>query len=198
MEGLVFPFEGIAKGIVSIANTIIDVLDFINPFSENFILKAVIDFLGNIVSYINPFSEDFILKSIINFLSNLVSYINPFSDNFLGKKLIELFSNLFKDLFIPTENHFEELSNKINEKFGFISQIQELLSDLFNFSSSRSSTVPSWNITYAGVTVSIIDFTAFEQYRGVVHGIIICIMYLSFLLRLHRRLPGIIGAYGVK
>lgn len=212
MEGLVNPFEILAQGIVNLGKHFSNILNYINPFSENFILKSVLDylnpfgdnfilkgtlsFLGNIVDYINPFSDNFILKSVIGFLGNLVSYVNPFSDNFLGKKLIDLFSDLFKTLFIPTGNQFEELDKKFNSKFGFVSQIQDLVVSLFSSSTAVSSSdYPNWEITYEGVTVSIIDFSVFDQYRGILHGIIISVMYIAFFLRLYRRLPGIIHAY---
>jgi len=189
LEGLATPFQGIAQGIVNLGTHFTNILNYLNPFSDNFILKNVIEFLGNIISYLNPFSENFILKNVIDFLGNLVSYVNPFSDNFLGKKIVELFSDLLNTLFVPTQDHFTELSNKFNQKFAFISQIEELVSDLFTVSSTASDSAPEWNITYEGTTVNIIDFTAFEQYRGVVHGIIIAVMYIPFFLRLYRRLP---------
>jgi len=173
---------------VGLFNHFTSVLDYLNPFGENFILK-------DIISYINPFSENFILKGVLEFLSNLVSYVNPFSENFLGRKLIELFSDLFKTLFIPKQDQFTEINNKINLKFGFIEQIKELVSDLFSISRFRANNAPNWNITWNGVTFSIIDFSVFDQYRGTLHGIIIGIMYVSFFLRLYKRLPGIIGAY---
>lgn len=205
----------LAKGVVGLGNHFSNVLDYINPFSEKFILSGVLNFLnptsnsfilkgvigslGNMLDYINPFSENFILKNVINFLGDLVSYINPFSDNFLGKRLIELFSDLFEKLFIPTSNQFEVLKDKFYSKFGFISQIKELVNSLFAIPKTRAvSTPPKWEITYMGTTVNIIDFTAFEQYRGVVHGIIIAVMYIPFLLRLYRRLPGIIGGFHVE
>ena len=215
---MVNPFQLLAQGVVGLGNHFSNILDYINPFSENFILKNIIsgigsiltyinpfsenfilkntdNFLGNIFDRINPFSDNFILKDVIKFLGNLVSYVNPFSDNFLGKKLIELFSDLFKALFIPSNNQFEELKNRFNEKFGFISQVKELVSDLFTTSKTRSSNAPNWDITWNGVTFSIIDFSVFDEYRGILHGIIIAIMYVSFFLRLYKRLPGIIGAY---
>lgn len=195
---MVNPFELLAQGVVGLFNTFSDVLNYLNPFSENFILKGVLDFLGNILSYINPFSDNFILKGVLEFLGNLVSYVNPFSENFLGRKLIELFSDLFKTLFIPKQDQFTEINNKFNEKFGFFEQVKELVVELFSFHStasySENNSYPSWNITYQGTTVSIVDFSLFDKYRGTVHGIIIGTMYISFCWRLFRRLPGVINA----
>ena len=48
-------FSWIAKGLESIINAITSVVDYLNPFSEKFILKGIIDTLANILDYLNPF-----------------------------------------------------------------------------------------------------------------------------------------------
>ena len=163
------PFQGIAQGIVNLGKHFSNVLNYLNPLSENFILKSVINGIGNILSYINPFSE-----------------------NFFGYKIVEFFKNLFIELFVPQQDQFTEFSNNIKSKFGFVDQIKELVQNLFSFDNSPYSTqsedtmanYPKWEIEYYGTKVNIIDFEAFDKYRGVVHGIIICVMYISYLWRL--------------
>lgn len=118
------PFEAIAQGIVTLGEHFSNVLSYLNPFSENFILKDLLDWL-------NPTSENFILKKLWDFLTNIISYINPFHENFLGNKIAELIGNLLEDLFIPKEDHFGKLNEKINEKFGFISQFKDLVYNFF-------------------------------------------------------------------
>ena len=164
-------------------------LSYINPFHENFILK-------DLLNWLNPASEDFILKQLWEFLTNIVSYLNPFSENFFGLKLVEFIGDLLKDLFIPKEDHFTVLHNKLNSKLGFIGQLKELVFSLFPENSTYSNSIPpNWTITYMGVTVEIIDWIAFEEYRGVFHGIIIFIMWASFLIRTYKRIPMIIYGY---
>ena len=164
-------------------------LSYINPFNENFILKNLLDWL-------NPMSENFILKQLWDFLTNIVSYLNPFSENFLGYKLVEFIGDLLENLFIPQQDHFTELHNEINTKLGFIGQVKELVYSLFPDNSPNSlTTPPNWKITYKGVTVTLIDWSAFEQYRGYLHSIIIFIMWASFLIRLYKRIPLIIYGY---
>ena len=197
MEGLVSPFEILAQGVAGLFGHFSSVLDYINPFSENFLLNGVLNSLGTMINYLNPFNENFILNGVLTNLGNMLNYINPFSDNFLGKKIIEMFSDLFEYLFIPTGNQFEDLQSKFDEKFAFIGQIKELVGNLF-FTTSTYSTngdYPSLNITYMGTTVSIVDFSVFDQYRDLVHAIIIAVLYIAFILRLVKRLPGIIGGF---
>ena len=195
---MVFPFELVAQGVVNLGSHFSNILDYINPFSDNFILSGVLGNLGSILDFINPFSDNFILSGVLSNLGNMLNYINPFSDDFLGKKLIEMFSDLFEYLFIPKEDQFTEIHNKFSEKFAFIEQIKELVNSLFSYHDtatySLSNSYPTWNITYMGTTVSIVDFSVFDQYRGVVHGIIIGVTYISFLWRLFRRLPGVINS----
>lgn len=200
---MAIPFNAIAKGLEFVGNVVNsiftslgDILDYINPLSDNFILKDVLDFLLELLSYINPFSDNFILIDVISFLSNILSYINPFNENFLGYKIIELFSNLLKYLFVPSQDHFSELEEIINSKFGIVNQVKELLDVLFNFNRTRSvEQAPSFEITYMGTTVKIIDFSVLETFRGTFHAIVVFVLWGSYLLRLYKRLPGIIHGF---
>ncbi len=201
MEGLAVPFEAITTGISNIFSGIGNILNYLNPFSDKFILKGVLDFLSNILSYINPFSDNFLLKGVLSFLSDMLSYINPFSDNFLGKKIISLLGDLLQYLFIPKEDHFTEIKTIIDEKFGFINQIKELAYSLFNVATTADDNTkipPSFNITYKGVTVKIVDFSVIEPFRNTFHAIISAVLWVSYILRTFRRLPGIIGGFYVE
>lgn len=157
-------------------------------------LGDIIKNLGDVLSYINPFSDNFILKDVLNFLGNILSYLNPFNENFFGIKLIELFSNLLKSLFIPETNPFTELSTKFNEKFVFVSQIKDLINSLLG-NVDYGNSVPNFNFTWYGVTISIVDFSLFLEYRIWLHGIILAIAWYMFLHKLFKRLPGIIGGF---
>lgn len=129
-------------------------------------------------------------------LRNLLSYINPFDENFLGKKLVELIGDLLNDLFIPKEDHFTDLSNELYTKLGFVEQLKELYNTLFPDTSTQSIiSPPNWTITYFGITISIIDWSAFEVYRSYLHTIIIFILWASFLIKLYKRIPMIIYGY---
>ncbi len=137
----------------NLINLITNLLDYINPFSDSFILNDVLDFLGNIFSsigsmldYINPFSDKFLLKSVLEFLSSLISYINPFSENFIGYKLIDLFSTLFQELFVPDEANINSLLNVVNEKFTFIDSIKIAIDSLENILTNGISGIPKLEI----------------------------------------------------
>ena len=91
--------------------------------------------MASILDYINPFSENFILKDVFSFLSNIISYINPFSENFLLNDLFDwlgdFFSNLgnfFVSLFVPEEDYFEnqvnDIKDKISEKIPYYDYVQ--------------------------------------------------------------------------
>lgn len=176
MEGLATPFKGIAQGIVKLG--------------EHF---------SSVLNYLNPTSKDFILKRLWEFLTNIVSYINPLDENFFGRKLVEFIGDLLEELFIPQQDHFGELNEKITSKFGFIGQVKELVYSLFPENSTYSLVgPPNWTITYMGTTVTLIDWSAFEEFRGEFHMIIIFIMWASFFIRLYKRLPSIIYGFSDK
>ena len=88
-------FVGFFEGII---NPIKQIFEFLGK-----VLTGIPNFFATILDYLNPFSENFILSDIIDFLGKLLSYINPFSENFFGIKLIELLKNLLLNLFVPEE-----------------------------------------------------------------------------------------------
>lgn len=186
------PFKNIQEGLDSIGKFFSDLLDYINPFSEKFILKSVLNFFGELISYVNPFSEKFLLKGVLDFFIELISYINPLSENFFGYKIVEFFSNLFKFLFIPTEDSFIQFQNKINDKFYFVNQIANMFSSLLgNF--NYGNNVPTFSITYYGHTLNIIDFSLFVNYKDWLHGIILSIAWFLYVRKLYNKLPSLIG-----
>lgn len=210
MEGLAVPFNAIKEGLATISNALsyinpfsdnfilkdffTNFISWFNPFSDNFILKNIINFLGSILNYLNPFSEDFILLKLWNFLVEIISYINPFSENFFVYKLIDLLGDLLKWLFVPNNNPFNELSNKFDEKFAFVNQIKTLVNDLLGYT-NYGDKAPSFDMTWHGVTFSLIDFSLFLNYRTWLHGIILAIAWFVFIFKTYKKLPSIIGGF---
>lgn len=204
------PFEFIKEGLNNIGKFFENLLDYLNPLSQNFILYKIIDalnplsdnfilkglftFLSDILAPINPFSEKFMLKDVLNFFGELLSYINPFSENFFVYKLIDLLGNLLRLLFVPENNPFESLSVKLDEKFAFVNQIKSLFSSLLGFN-NYGENVPSFTLTWYGATVAIIDFSLFLNYRTWIHGIILAIAWAVFIFKTYRKLPSIIGGF---
>lgn len=142
-----------------------------------------------------------ILTNIANLPKNIANAIHNFFSDLLSGILTGL-NNLkdgiiqgLKDLFIPSDNAFTDIKDIVNEKFGFISQIKDLVSAFVNYSFAESDTPPEFNINYKGNEISIIDWSLYAPYRMTVHFIIIAISYLSFIMRLYKRLPGYIGGF---
>ncbi len=80
------------------------------------------------LDYLNPFSENFILLKLWNFLTSIIDYINPFNEKFLGYKIVDLIGNLLKSLFVPNNNYFsnliEEFKALLAEKIPFEAYVQ--------------------------------------------------------------------------
>lgn len=178
MEGLASPFKAIKEGLESLSDFFIDLL---------------ID-IGSMLQWLNPLSDDFFLNGLFTFLGEALSYINPFSENFLVYKLIDLLGDLLKFLFVPEKNPFEDLYNKFNEKFVFVGQLKDLLNSLLGFN-NYGETTPTFNMTWHGVTFSLIDFSLFLNYRSWLHGIILSIAWFIFIFKTYKKLPSIIGGF---
>ena len=81
------------------------------------IFSPLWDFIVNVLDWLNPVSDNFILKKLINLITIILDYLNPFSENFFGKKLVELIGDLLKYLFIPSDDYFSSNFENIKTNF---------------------------------------------------------------------------------
>ena len=159
------------------------------------------EFLGNILSYINPFSENFILKDVLDFLGKMLSYLNPFSENFLGYKLIELIGNLLHSLFIPNENSFVQLTEIVNDKFAFMESIKIHINTMKDMLNNLEGT-PSLSLELGATkytekqNIKIIDLSWYKPYKQYGDIVLTGLIYFFFLWRIYIRLPSIISGAG--
>lgn len=161
------------------------------------------------LNYINPFSEDFILSDANNFLGNIFSFLNPFDENFIGYKFIDLLSDLFNFLFVPDDDVFNQFSDIFNSKLGFVTSIQDDVNDIKALLSggevsTMSNTAPylSYNINskYYSGNLMIIDLSWYQPFKPFVDVILGSFMIIFLIIRLFVYLPSIIqasGAFGV-
>ena len=97
---------------------------------------------------------------------------------------------------------FNTLKPDIQDKFGFVAQIAELWGQFTD--SDFGSQRPDFKITIPAsflhssndVDCLIIDFSLFDQYRTILHHIIILLAYMAFFKRLLNDLPSLLGYVG--
>lgn len=117
----------------------------------------------------------------------------------LGASIVNGFIDGLKALFIPRDNYFnDKISNlytKLTDKLPFIEDIKILFESLFQTIFNADDNVPIFNFTYKGVSMNIFDFSLYQKYRGLIHGVMIFVSYFFFVRRLFKRLPGLIGGF---
>lgn len=194
-------FEKILGWFASIGEFFGTILDHINPLSENFFLKGLLDVLGTGFSYINPLSDNFIFKGFFEAIGNILSYLNPFSENFFGYKIIELLKDALKFLFIPSEDRINGLINTFTSKFEFVDSIKisiNSIKDMFNnignapklhLNLGKTKYTPEGNYT-------IIDFSWYAPYKAYGDLVLTGFIYAFFLWRLFISIPNIINGTG--
>ncbi len=110
----------------------------------------------------------------------------------LGQTLLDGISSFF----VPHEGFFDEtfgsIKSKFESKFGGDNQLATIFDTLFN-NNYDSGVAPTFSIEIYGSTCNIIDFSMFLDYRVYIHGIIICIAYVLFAIKLSKRIPKLIG-----
>lgn len=187
---------------------ITSILDWLNPFSDNFILLKLWDFLGSLVSYLNPFSENFILLKLWDFLTTVISYINPFDDNFLGKKIVELIGDLLQFLFIPSDDYFSNLKetflSEIESKIpydDYITMFSTVL-DISTDGQLEDVSISDYKVA-DDLTLNVpsfIDFSFITKYRstwyGWVRGIVFILLIIYHINQINKLLRGINVADG--
>lgn len=191
-------FEKILGWFASIGEFFGTILDHINPLSENFFLKGLLDVLGTGFSYINPLSDNFIFKGFFEAIGNILSFLNPFSENFFGYKIIELLKSALQWLFVPSEERITALHNTISEKFSFVTTIRTA-SDSIKNSIENTGNAPKLKIRTFKTKYTdeqqqtILDFSFYAPYKAYGDAIITGFVYALFFWRLFISIPNIIN-----
>ena len=179
-------FSDLFDKIGNIANAVGEVIS--NIFSPLF------DFIINILDWLNPFSENFILLRLWNFLADIVSFINPFSDNFLGKKIVSLIGDLLKSLFVPEDDYFtnkiDSLKTSLNDRIPYQQYLDDMDS-LKNANNTRNNNDISTFVSLNNYTITdklvinmnkFIDFGIFSKYKSTWFVWVRVVIYVLLLL----------------
>lgn len=96
--------------------------------------------------------------------------------------------NGLKSLFIPERNIFVDIVNKFSDKFPIVGQVVDLFSNLYNVGENE----PVFAFTYKDIELKLIDFTSFKDYLPLIRNFTGAFLFLSFITREIKILPGII------
>lgn len=196
------PVHDIATGInllnQSFINTIIGFKDGVIPGINNAVTQCTNIF--NIVTHIATDIISGITEKAKENATNIISSISsiPTKLDEIKDAIITGMLNGFKALWIPSDGFFDTLYggilDDIHVKFPIIEQINLIwLNMMSSFTVSGGDSPPEFNITAYGSTVSIIDFSMYDDYRIYIHGIIIAIAYYFFIKKVIVRIPKLIG-----
>lgn len=152
-------------------------------------LASLFEGVTSLLRFINPFDEDFILKGVLDFLGNILSYLNPFDENFFGYKIIELLGDLLKSLFIPSEERLNAFPNIINAKFAFIDSIKYAVNSIVDILDGLGNpptlTIPVGATKYTEKgEIEIINLDWYAPYKPYGDLIITGFVYAFFVWRL--------------
>lgn len=201
MEGLASPFEFIKEGLATIWSWLENIFSAIGNIASNILsglgdfFSILWDWLGKLFTAIGNIATS-ILEGLGSFFSTLWTWLTDIFGAItkIPETIIKLLGDLLNWLFVPSNNPFESLSSKFDEKFAFVGQIKDLFSSLLGFN-NYGENVPSFTLTWYGATVAIIDFSLFLNYRTWIHGIILAIAWTVFIFKTYRKLPSIIGGF---
>lgn len=129
-----------------------------------------------------------VVDGVDNFRLRVISIYDDFKVKAIEK--IEYY-------FVPTfsmQEQVEAWKDLIMQKFSGIEQISVIFSELFKM--SETDEPPSFPITYKGVTVGLIDFRPYDEYRSFVHALILGFAWFSFLRRMYYSIPDFIMGMG--
>ena len=108
------------------------------------------------------------------------------------KSVLELF-------FVPSNNLFDDFTDLLQERFGFVYQVIELVQELkaIEFDNAKPSFTVKLNSNFfgslKGQEFEIIDFSMYAQYRTFIHSIIVVITDFFFFMYILREIPAVVG-----
>lgn len=176
-------FSDVLNNILNIGTIIrqsfTNLFDNVSQWITN-IINNILDLKDNIINLFNQIFEK--LREIIN-------YLNPLHEKFF-----------LKLAFIPSEGYFEDFINDIktviNNKFSFISEIENFLNTIFNVVIDNNPSPPDFTINlprkWGNKEVRIIDFSIFDQYRTFILNFIRVTLWIPFIIKVYKRLPSVI------
>ena len=157
-------------------------------------MATTIENITQILSYLNPLSENFILK-------DLLDWLNPFSENFFVYKLIDLLSELFNFLFVPSEDVVNGLVDSAKSKFSFIDTIKSSISDVEDILvGAESVPTLKIHVNGTDYTkeqdLTIINLSWYVPFKKYGDIILTGFIYAFFFWRIYISLPNIISGAG--
>jgi hypothetical protein len=194
-------FGAIVDLITAIINLPVDLIKAIAELEIFDGIATIIEAIGDIIENI----LDFLTMLIIPSEGFLEDTFNDLSGSFNEKIPIinqarELFEGIADVVSNPEESNVQEYSQNPQ---AFISSIEPQHKQFLpSYDDSINSKEPqdyspvfSGQFEIYGVSVNLLDFSWFEQYRLRVHAFVLAFAYLTFTRRLIKRLPSIVGGF---
>ena len=123
-------------------------------------------------------------------INNLQNFLDPSSDSFI-----------LKVAFVPRESflqaYFNDMNTLIDSRISGISSLISYFEGTKNtFELGQAGEPPTFEIDlpakYGGVSVSIIDFSFYTQYRRYIHNFILMVAYFFFAWKMIKKLATVI------
>lgn len=130
-------------------------------------------------------------------LGNWLSYLNPSDENFFGIGLISMLSDTLSYLFEPSADITSGLSSVVSSKFGFISTIQEFVTDiqdmLENLENGSSELTLDIESEYFEGEVTVFDLSWYSPFKAYGDMVFTGFAYVLFFWRLYKSIPNILS-----
>lgn len=201
-------FSWIAKGFELVVDTIKALLspadlimNFLNPFSDQFIFKILFENVSGLFEAFNIDSSNFIFSGFFENVKNIVSFLNPASENFFVYKLIDLLKEALKFLFVPSEERINAIIETVKVKFSFVDSVITAVNSIKdivnNLGVAPKITLNLKETKYTEAqNVVVFDLSWYAPYKTYGDLLITGFIYLMFLWRLFIKLPNIINGIG--
>lgn len=159
--------------------------------------SSIGEFLGNILDFLNPASENFFGKQFLNALGSILDFLNPFSENFFGTKIVNAIGDLLKSLFVPSEESIKNLRDTFNDKMGFVDKINIFINSvkdmINNITTSPSITIDVPDNDYGINEITVIDLTWYAKFKPYGDMVITGFAYIMFIWHMYNALPNILN-----
>lgn len=174
--------NNIANGFNALYDTLRTVMDNVRT--------AIVNSVDGFKTAMKNLGEE--VKRKISDVVNNITYLYNWITNTYEKFKQYIVDNI-EYYFVPTfslQEQVETWKDMLLEKFACFGQITDAFSELFKM--VETDKPPTFPITYKGVTVGLVDFSAYDAYRPFVHMLIVGFAWFAFLRRVLHSLPDLI------
>ena len=90
-------------------------------------------------------------------------------------------------------NRLASTDNNLKNKFGIVDDVKDGFEDIKDIIEDSDNSPPDWSFTVFGKQMKLVDWSMYDDYRGKIQNVFVCIAYVLLAKYIYKTLPSAIG-----